>query len=66
MAFNPVPMLTINKLTAALKSLATYRKPVDYDDADFTLKLTSMIASETLKDTAPEIDAIKNGTMLTC
>ena len=66
MAYTPVPMLTINKLTSALKSLATYRKPVDYADADFTLNLISMIASETLKDTAAEIDAIKNGTMLSC
>jgi hypothetical protein len=66
MGYNPVPMLTINKLTDALKSLATYRKPVDYADADFTLKLTAMIASETLNDTKAEIDAIKNGTMLTC
>jgi hypothetical protein len=65
MGYNPVPMLTINKLTDALRSLATYRKPVDYADADFKLKLTAMIASETLKETAPEIDAIKNGTLLT-
>lgn len=52
--FPMVPMLTINKLTSALKAIkteTTNEKP--------NVGLIYVIANETLKETAPEIDNIK-------
>jgi hypothetical protein len=53
-----VPMLTINKLTAALEAIRTYidcKAPTDAAK----LGLIYVIANETLIETAPEIGAIK-------
>lgn len=56
--YTPVPMLTINKLTAALKTIAKFLSTGPPANAA-TLNLVEMIATETLAATEAEIAAIK-------
>jgi hypothetical protein len=65
MAYHPVPMLTINKLTNALKSIANCldeaKVPNTLADAKYSMMIAEMIARGTLDDTAAEIHSIKTG-----
>ena len=65
MAYHPVPMLTINKLTNALKIIANCldetKAPKTLADAKRSIVIAEMIARETLDDTAAEIHSIKTG-----
>ena len=61
MAYHPVPMATINKLTHALKVIAGMKTATTFEGAKSNAMLAKMIASETLDETAPEIHSIKTG-----
>ena len=54
-AFNPVPMLTIEKLVAALKAIRSNAASATPHPGTIFV-----IANETLKEVEPEIEAIKN------
>jgi hypothetical protein len=62
-----VPMLTINKLTAALSAIRSTANN-SHTTPDANLNLIYVIASETLKETAEEIEIIKReaGPELAC
>ena len=65
MKYHPVPMRTINKLTDALKSIASgldeTKMHATLADAKNSMMLAAMIARGTLDDTADEIHSIKTG-----
>lgn len=66
MAYHPVPMLTINKLTATLNTLATYLEATvtTEKEAKSRMVVGATLCRETLSEVEPEIHAIKTGELL--